>query len=248
MLRQISNVVAFLIMLVVNILANALPIAGRDTGEISDMFPVLFTPAGYVFSIWGIIYLGLGAFIIYQALPSQRNNPRFQKVGYWFVANALLNALWIVLWHNLLITLSMVVMLGILVTLIVIYQRLETGRNRQVSSAEKWFARVPFSIYFGWISVATIANASIMLYNLGWRGEPLNEPVWTVLVIAVATAIGIFMILQRREVAFPLVLVWAFFGIYVKQTVQLVEITALAAAFLVALILIIDRVRRRGMV
>jgi translocator protein len=225
-----------------------LPIGGLTTGQISDRYPVLFTPAGYVFSIWGVIYLGLGAFIIYQALPSQRNNPRFEKIGYWFVANALLNALWIVLWHNLLITLSMVVMLGILFTLVVIYQRLETGRNSQVPAAEKWTARVPFSIYFGWISVATIANAAITLYDLGWAGQPLNEPVWTVLVIAVATAIGIFMILSRREVAFPLVLVWAFYGIYVEQQDQLVVITALAAAILVALVLIIDRVRRRGMV
>lgn len=247
MIRQISNVVAFLIMLVVNILANALPIAGRGTGEISDLFPVLFTPAGYAFSIWGVIYLGLGAFVIYQALPSQRAHPRLRRVGYWFVANALLNASWIFLWHNLLITLSMAVMLGLLITLIVIYRRLETGRDPRVSSAEKWLARLPFSIYFGWISVATIANASIMLYNLGWRGEPLDEQTWAALVIAVAAAIGVFMIFQRREAAFPLVLVWAFVAIFVNQTVRLVEMAALSAAILVALILAGARIRRRGM-
>jgi translocator protein len=247
MVRQISNVVAFLIMLAVNFLANALPIAGRGTGEISDMFPVLFTPAGYAFGIWGVIYLGLGTFVIYQALPSQRENPRLRKVGYWFAANALLNALWIFLWHNLLITLSMAVMLGLLVTLVVIDRGLETGRNPRVSSAEKWFARLPFSIYFGWISVATIANASIMLYNLGWRGEPLDEPTWAALVIAIAAAIGVVMIFKRREAAFPLVLVWAFVGIFVNQTVRLVEIVALSAAILVALTLAGDRIRRRGM-
>jgi translocator protein len=246
--RQIINIVALIVMVGINILANALPIAGRDTGEISDMYPVLFTPAGYVFSIWLIIYVGLTAFVIYQAQASQRDNPRFERVGYWFVANALLNALWIFLWHNLLITLSMLVMLGILATLIVIYQRLEIGRTR-VSTGEKWLARVPFSIYFGWISVATIANAAIMLYNLGWRGEPLTQEIWTVLVIAVATAIGAFMIFSRREVAFPLVLVWAFIGIYVRQSdVNLVPIVAMAAAVLIALLIIIDRLRRRGMV
>jgi translocator protein len=246
--RQIFNILAYIIMLGVNYLATALPIAGRDTGEISDMFPVLFTPAGYVFSIWGIIYLGLGAFVIYQALPAQRNNLLFERVGYWFVGNALLNAAWILLWHNLLIPLSMLVMVGILITLMVIYQRLETGRTR-ATSGEKWFARIPFSIYFGWISVATIANAAVMLYDLGWRGEPLSQEIWTILVIAVASAIGIFMILKRREVAFPLVLVWAFVGIYVKQSdAQLVPIAALAAAILIALILIIDRIRGRGIV
>jgi translocator protein len=246
--RQIFNILAYIIMLGVNYLATALPIAGRDTGEISDMFPVLFTPAGYVFSIWGIIYLGLGAFVIYQALPAQRNNLLFERVGYWFVGNALLNAAWILLWHNLLIPLSMLVMVGILITLMVIYQRLETGRTR-ATNGEKWFARIPFSIYFGWISVATIANAAVMLYDLGWRGEPLSQEIWTILVIAVASAIGIFMILKRREVAFPLVLVWAFVGIYVKQSdAQLVPIAALAAAILIALILIIDRIRGRGIV
>jgi translocator protein len=246
--RQILNIVALIVMIAVNVLATTLPIAGRDTGEISDMFPVQFTPAGYVFSIWGLIYIGLTAFVVFQALPSQRNNPRFERVGYWFAANAFLNALWIFLWHNLLIPLSMLVMIGILVTLVVIYQRLEIGRTK-VSAAEKWFGRVPFSIYFGWISVATIANASVMLYNLGWRGQPLTQEIWTVLVIAVATAIGVFMITKRREVAFPLVLVWAFYGIYVKQQdVQTVPIAALSAAILIALVLIFERVRKRAMV
>jgi translocator protein len=246
--RQILNIVALIVMIAVNVLATTLPIAGRDTGEISDMFPVLFTPAGYVFSIWGLIYIGLTAFVVFQALPSQRDNPRFERVGYWFAANAFLNALWIFLWHNLLIPLSMLVMLGILVTLMAIYQRLEIGRTK-VRAAEKWLGRVPFSIYFGWISVATIANAAVMLYDLGWRGQPLTQEIWTVLVIAVATAIGVFMITKRREVAFPLVLVWAFYGIYVKQQdVQTVPIAALSAAILIALVLIFDRVRKRAMV
>jgi len=245
--RVILNILALVLMVGVNILANTLPIAGRNTGEISDTFPVLFTPAGYVFSIWGLIYLGLGAFVILQALPSQRNNARFERIGYLFVANALLNSLWIFLWHYLLIPLSMLVMVGILITLMMIYQRLETGQT-PVSKEEKWFARVPFSIYFGWISVATIANAAVMLYDLGWRGQPLTQEIWTALVIAVATAIGIFMILKRKEVAFPLVLVWAFIGIFIKQgQVQIVPFVALAAAILVALILILNRVPRRRM-
>lgn len=244
--RTIFNIMAFLMLIVVNILANALPIAGRTTGEISDAYPVLFTPAGYVFSIWGIIYIGLGAFVIFQALPSQRNNSRFERVGYLFVANALLNAVWIFLWHNLLIPLSMLVMLGILVTLMLIYQRLESGRTA-VSGVEKWFARVPFSIYFGWISVATIANAAVMLYGLGWRGQPLSQEIWTVLVISVAAVIGVFMILKRREVAFALVLVWAFIGIFIQQFhVQIVPFTALVAAILIAFVLVLYRVRQRG--
>jgi tryptophan-rich sensory protein len=247
-LRVIFNILAFLVMIFVNFLANILPIAGRTTGEISDAFPVLFTPAGYVFGIWGIIYIGLGAFVIFQALPSQHNNMRLESVGFLFVVNALLNAAWIFLWHNLLIPLSMLVMIGILVTLALIYQRLAPGRA-SLSIAEMWFARVPFSIYFGWISVATIANAAVMLYDLGWRGQPLSQEFWAGLVIAVAALIGVYMILKRREVAFALVLVWALIGIFVGQfQIQAVPFIALAAVFLISIVLVYDRARRQVIV
>jgi hypothetical protein len=112
-----------------------------------------------------------------------------------------------------------------------------------------WFARVPFSIYFGWISVATIANAAVMLYDLGWRGQPLSQEFWAGLVIAVAALIGVYMILKRREVAFALVLVWAFIGIFVGQfQIQTVPFIALAAAFLISIVLVYDRARRQVIV
>ena len=135
--RQILNLIALLGTVIVNGLANALPFNGITTGEISDSFPVLFTPAGYVFSIWGVIYLLLFGFAVYQALPSQRDNPRLERIGYWFVLSSLFNAVWIFLWHYGYFLLTLLAMLGLLVSLIVIYQRLQIARkirNQQLDS------------------------------------------------------------------------------------------------------------------
>jgi translocator protein len=172
--RQVLNVLAFILVVAVNGLANSLPINNQTTGAVSDKYPVLFTPAGYVFSIWGLIYLGLLAFVIYQALPGQRNNPRLERVGYWFFWSCIFNSIWIFLWHYELMLWSVLVMGGLLVSLIMVYLRLETGRSR-VAAVEMFLARLPFSIYLGWISVATIANVSVLLFTLGWDGIGLVE-------------------------------------------------------------------------
>lgn len=235
---RLLNVLALVITLVINGLANALPLNGRMTGEISDSFPVLFTPAGYVFAIWGLIYLLLSAFAVYQALPAQRDNPRLGRIGGWFIAASLFNSAWIFLWHYELFPLTMVAMLGLLVSLLVIYLRLEIGRS-PASRAERLLVDLPFSVYLGWISVATIANAAVTLYDLGWNGGALGPLPWTVLVILVAAGLGAAMIFLRREVAYPLVLVWAFVGIAVRQSgTPAVAITAaLAAAAMLGLLL-----------
>lgn len=228
--RQILNLVSFIGVVIINGLSTSLPLNGKTPKEISDMFPVLFTPAGYVFSIWGLIYLLLAGFNIYQILPSQRNNPRLERIGYWFVLSSIFNASWIFLWHYGFFTLTLFAMLGLLVSLLVIYQRLEIGKVN-VSLREKILVNLPFSVYLGWISVATIANASVTLYNLGWNGFGFPA-LWTVLVLLVASAIGTAMLLLRRDYAFVLVLVWAFIGIMVEQretTPVVVAAGALAA-------------------
>jgi len=224
-IRQIVNLVVFLAMVVVNGLANGLPLNGITTKEISDSFPLLFTPAGYVFSIWGVIYLLLLGFVIYQALPSQRDNPRLERTGYWFAASSILNSAWIFLWHYGLIPLTLLVMLGLLGSLIVIYLRLRIGQEK-VTGWEKYLVNLPFSVYLGWISVATIANFSVFLYDLGWNGGGIAPEVWTMAVVAVAAVLGAIMIRTRREVAYPLVLVWAFVGISVKQADALPVVAA----------------------
>ncbi len=239
---QWINIVTLVITLIMNGLANALPLNGRTTGSISDSFPVLFTPAGYVFSIWGIIYLGLIAFGIYQALPAQRDNQRLLRIGPWFAIGNLFNAAWIVLWHYGFYTLTVVAMLGLLAALLIIFQRLaiskKPGNNREL-----WLVNIPFSIYLGWISVATIANFSAALYNLGFTGGPLSQEVWTVALILVATILGLIMTWQQRQIAYPLVLVWAFIGILVKQSANLpVSISAGVAAALLTVAIIVTAI------
>jgi translocator protein len=245
-IRQVLNVFAFILVVVVNGLANSLPINNQTTGAISDSYPVLFTPAGYVFSIWGLIYLGLLAFVIYQALPGQRNNPRLERVGYWFVWSCIFNSIWIFLWHYELMLWSVLVMLGLLVSLILVYLRLETGRSR-VPAGESLLARLPFSIYLGWISVATIANVSVLLYALGWDGIGLAEQVATVIMLAVGSLLGYLMVRRHADVAYPLVLAWAFTGIVINQAgFTLVVVAAgLAAVAMLAAALSAVLLRRR---
>ncbi len=234
-LRTILNLLTLVLTLVVNSLANILPLNGMNTGQISDSLPSLFTPAGYVFSIWSIIYIGLIAFGIYQALPSQRNNPRIERMGWWFVIANLFNSAWIFAWHYLQFGLSVVLMLGLLVSLLVIYERI--GR-RAASRVETWTVNVPFSIYLGWITVATVANIASLLISLGWNGFGIPA-VLTVVMIGVATLLGMLMILLKREIAYPLVLIWAFAGIAaVRADVPLVEIGAIVAAALLLLVML----------
>lgn len=216
-LRQISIVVAVIVTIVVNGLANALPINGRQTGAISDMFPVYFTPAGYVFSIWGLIYLALIAYAVYQAVPAQRANPRLRSIGALFLVSSAANVAWIFLWHYLQFAATMVAMIVLLLTLIGIYLRLDTGHS-STARAERWFVNVPFSIYLGWITVATIANATVLLSYLKWDGFGISGQTWLVIMLAVALVLAALMALFRRDVAYLLVLAWAFAGIAIKHS------------------------------
>ncbi len=215
-LLPVINVVAMIIALSVNGLANALPLNGKNTGVISDQFKVYFVPAGYVFAIWGVIYIGWIAFAIYQALPTQRGNARLQRIGWLFAASSVANAVWLFTWHYELFPLSVVVMLSLLALLIAIYLRLDIGRAH-VSKIETWMVDVPFSVYLGWISVATIANITDLLYYWQWDGWGIAPQVWAVTMLAVASVLALAVALTRGDVAYLLVFVWSFAGIAVKQ-------------------------------
>ena len=245
-IRQIVNVLAVIVMITINILANALPINGQNTGEISDRFQVFFVPAGYVFSIWGLIYIGLLAFAVYQALPAQRENPRLRKIGYWFALSCLANSVWIFLWHYNLFPLSLIVMLVLLAALLVIYLRLDIGRTR-VTTVERWCVNIPFSVYLGWITVATVANVTDVLYDLGWNGFGIAPETWAVIMLIIAAGLGVAMAVTRRDVAYLLVLVWAFAGIGVKQAaVPLVATTAWIVTALMIFMIFYSVIARKG--
>jgi tryptophan-rich sensory protein len=212
-LRQLAVVVALAATLYINYLANALPINGRTPAEISDSFPSLVTPAGYVFAIWGLIYLGLIAYAIYQALPSRAGDPRLRAVGWLFVLSCLFNSAWIFLFHYGQYAATEVVMLGLLGSLIAIYLRLGTGRTAPAGRAEALALRLPFSLYLGWITIATIANTTILLLDIGWGGWGLPPEAWAVLVLMAGAGINAAIAWRHRDPAFLGVFIWAYAGI-----------------------------------
>ena len=215
-LRQITNLVTVIIALAVNILASTLPLNGQNTGEISDRFQVYFVPAGYVFAIWFFIFLGWIVFAIYQFLPSQKESPRLRKLGYLFALSNIVNAAWLFMWHYNFFGVSVLVMLALLGLLIASYLRLNVN-GVSVSRAERWSVDIPFSVYLGWITVATVANITSWLYSIDWNGFGVSAPIWAIVMIGVASVVGFLMAFKRKDAAYLFVLVWSFIGIAVKQ-------------------------------
>lgn len=248
-LRQFAVIFITLLTISVNGLANALPLNGIETGQISDKYATLFTPAGYVFAIWGVIYLGILAYMVYQALPSQRTNPRLRAIGWWYVLGNLANTIWIFCWHWEQMLPSLLLIVVLLVSLIMSYLRLAPARQVPglVSRGERWTTHLPFSIYLGWVTVATVANTAVYLVSIGFDGGFLSPAVWTVILLLVATAIGFFFLQRWQDAAFAGVLVWAFAGIAVKQSdVALVAWTAGVLAALIAAVAVATLIRKRA--
>lgn len=213
----ILNGLAFVLVLVFNYLATALPLAGRTPKDISDMYPTLFTPAGFTFAIWGIIYLGLIGVVIVQAFP--RSQPVREKLGWWFILSCLTNVGWLLAWHNNLTSLAFLIILLFSVSLGVIYLRLRAG-DHQASSLEHWLIRPVFSIYLGWLTIATVANASILLVRWQWSGWGLAPEIWTGMVILLAVMAGAYFAWVRRDGFYPIVIMWALYGIYQARILE----------------------------
>lgn len=236
--RQFINIVAFVFTLVINGASESIPLNGQTSAQIANRLPIFFVPANYVFSIWGVIYTLLIVFIVYQALPSQRENPYLRKIGYWFALTCLANGIWLVLFHYNLFALSMVAMVILLAALIIIYTRIEVGQGK-VSNATRWCIQIPFSTYIGWITVATVANAAYVLYDAGWNGFGISGQVWAAIMLVIATVITLTIIVTRRDVAYTAVLLWALVGIVVKQSgTPLVAGTAGVVAAVIFLVLV----------
>ncbi|MFA5928797.1 MAG: tryptophan-rich sensory protein [Candidatus Margulisiibacteriota bacterium] len=219
MLIKAFTAVAYIAMVVVNVLANALPINDRSTGAISDAYPNLFAPAGLTFSIWGLIYLLLAGYVLYQFISfgkesGLKKEELLKKVNVLFIATSLANISWIVSWHYDLIGLSVLIMAVLLVLLIKIADIL---RVEQLTSREKIFISTPFSVYFGWITVAAIANITVFLVSIGWNGFGVADFVWTSVILLVGALIGILRMHKDKNIAYGLVLIWAYLGILLKH-------------------------------
>lgn len=217
---KIMTALTFLIMIAVNIIANALPINGIKTGQVSDSYLNLFAPAGYTFSIWGLIYVMLACHIIYEFGFFKGKNVSvnirlLNKVGIAFSISSLANAAWIVSWHYDQIFISMIFMLIILILLIYINKEIN---KRVLSLRQVFFIRAPFSIYFGWITVATIANVTVLLVSIGWKGFGIPEHIWTSIILIAGMAIGAITLFKIKNIEYGFALIWAYFGIYIKHT------------------------------
>lgn len=226
------NLIAFLAMIVINALANTTLLGGKTTGEISDMYPTYITPAGYAFSIWSVIYILLAGFIYYQFRKNNESRDSVRTVGIWFIISCILNIVWILLWQYLYIELSVIVMILLLMTLGIIYQR--TRGIVHPTKGEFWFIKLPFSLYLGWISVATILNIAISLTKNNWGGFGLDDLTWAIIMLCVGGIIAILVSYPYRDSAVPLVFVWAYIAIAVKQ--QDVESVFLAACILAGIL------------
>lgn len=211
--------VTYLVMVFTNYLANSLPLNGRETGEISDLYENLFAPAGITFSIWGVIYALLALHLLYQwglfQRDGARHGPLLTRVGVLFGLSSLLNTAWVFAWHYDLILVSTALIASILVLLAMIVLTL---RPHDLRGRDYFFMRLPFSIYFGWITVATVANVTVFLVSIGFDGAGLSVQIWAMIIIAVAAVIGTVVMLRNHDPAYGVVLLWAFTGILIKHT------------------------------
>ena len=249
----ILNIIGFLGTVVVNGLSSALPINGKTAGELSDQYPNLFVPAGLTFSVWGVIYILLAIFVIYGLVVSIKNSLEkssfIGNIGILFFVSCLANMGWIFAWHYEFVPLSLVLMLILLATLITVYLKLKIGKS-DAPRIEKYLVHLPFSVYLGWITIATIANVTALLVYLNWNTFGLGEPFWAVAVIIVGIGITLSVLLTRNDIFYCLVVDWALLGILLKRLadstpVQSVIIVTIAGMVLITIGIIVQIIRRK---
>jgi hypothetical protein len=239
---RILATLAFVGALIVNGLANRLPLGGRTTGELSALYPNLFVPAGITFSIWGIIYLLVGAWTIVQFLPAAGMLGR--RLAPAFTLSSILNAGWLFAWHHEQVALSLLVMIGLLSSLLVLNETLASwGARPTVDSAggprgSVWarLARAAFGIYLGWVLVATLVNVTVLGVDLGWDGAPLTPALWASLLTGIGAGVAIFTFRRLHNPWIAASVIWAFAGIALarREEAPLVFWAAVAMLLVVA--------------
>lgn len=242
----IATLIAILATLIVNTLSNFFPPGGANIGEIANTIlrGVAIIPANYAFAIWGLIYLGLIAYGIYQLRPAQYRNPTIRRVDTLLIIACIAQIIWVYLFTLRLFWVSVVAMLAILLPLIGAYVQLGIGRVR-APREQKWLVQVPFSVYLGWISVATIVNVASALYSGGWQGGGLGAGGWTAIMLLVGAVIAAIVAVQRADVAFTLVIIWAYVAIAIRQAeTPTIWVTAIGAAIGLAVLLAFRRIKR----
>lgn len=219
-LIAVMNALVLIGVLTVNTLANALPIAGMNTGELSDLYPNLFVPAGLTFSVWALLYLLQILFVVFYLIAAfKKEEPVYtRRVSWFFFLASVFNIGWIFAWHYRFLGLSMLLMLGLLASLIFLYLKLEIGKSEASGPVESLFIRLPISMYLGWITVATVANMTALLVENGWNGFGISEPAWTIVMIIAPVAIALLMAFLRKDIGFSAIIIWALLGIIIKRS------------------------------
>jgi hypothetical protein len=236
----ILNIIGFLGTIVVNGLANALPINNKTTGQLSDQYPNLFVPAGLTFSIWGLIYILLAIFVIYTLLRAIRacdGESFINRIGILFFLSCIANIGWIFAWHYEIVPLSLLVMLLLFGCLLAIYIRLAIG-NKGPTAKQQYMVHLPFSVYLGWITIATIANVTALLVDLNWSRFGLSEQFWAVAVIVVGVAIALGILIRRQDIFYCLVVDWALLGILIKRLSHSIPAQSVFITVIIGLVLI----------
>ena len=233
------NIATFVLTVVVNGLAGSTTlIGGVDTAQISDANPTLITPAGYVFAIWGAIYVLLGIFVVFQALPSQEGKEYQGKISWLFVLGSLANIIWLFLWQYEYLSYSIIMMLVLLMSLILIYLRLGIGKSN-APMLERLAVHLPFSVYLGWITIATIANIAVTAVSVNWDGFGINPEIWAILILLVAHTVTMLIIVTRRDIGYTMVIIWALVGIAENQSANpTIVLLAQGSATIVAILLV----------
>jgi len=245
-----ANIVFFVLTVIMNSLAGSTKIiGGRNTADVSNAYSTLITPAGYVFAIWGVIYILLGIFVVYQALPSQKGKDYLNRISWLFILSSIVNIAWLFVWQYESLSLSVLLIFALLVTLIAIYVRLGIGKSN-VILREKLAVHLPFSVYLGWITVASIADVAATLVSYNWNGFGISPSTWAILVVAVTLIIIMLMLATRKDTAYALVIIWALVGIGVNHAgnqtvVVLTEAASALVAVAIVLTLLVTRFRKK---
>ncbi|MEI8111562.1 MAG: tryptophan-rich sensory protein [Chitinophagia bacterium] len=242
--------IAFFAVIMVNALANILPINGYNTGQVSDFYPNYFVPAPFTFSIWGVIYLMLllyaitvTVFVEYKPLADHKAKDYIAAIHPWFMISCILNMAWIYTWHHLYITWTVIIMLLLLYSLIQVFIK-GHGLLKTYPLYLQFLLGAPFTIYLGWITVATIANITALLVSKGWQGGPLGPDIWSAIMMTIAVVLALFMLLKFRIAGFSLTIAWALWGIRASQSAASEMIARISMAGVIALLVVtaIERV------
>lgn len=235
----VLNLVFFVVACAISNLSQLRIFNNQDNAQVSAKYETVFTPAGFTFAVWGVIYISLLIFVIYHVIKAfskdlnHEANQNILKINYWFILNNIATSIWVFAFAYEYIFLSAILLTFQLITLTVIFVNLNLY-NPDTTVKSVWFTQFPLSIYFGWICIATIANITLFLVSINWIGGGLSALNWTIILLVIATLLGLFLVLIKRNSFVGLIFMWAFYGILYKRTSINAELysSVIAAAWL----------------